>query len=287
MAGPEERQVVALLPQAGNELPRTECFPEGREASCLIELKLLTLAQLEKAAIDSGFDVVGGLANSLMAFRSTQCPLNIWLGIVDSKPVVGLSMLNVAREMEHPCLAAPARIEDCRAWFSATDFVDLDRLLSRAFALARALPNQLLESWNTQINTLSATERESLVRQRVGQELFRDGLLALWAGRCAITGLDEPALLRASHAKPWKDASDLERLDVYNGLLLAAHLDAAFDKGLITVDEEGTVIASSTLSTGTIQILGLAGNGPTKRRVTLRGQHQPYMAWHREHVFQQ
>lgn len=35
----------------------------------LAELKLLTLAQLEKAAIDSGFDVVGGLANDLMAFR--------------------------------------------------------------------------------------------------------------------------------------------------------------------------------------------------------------------------
>lgn len=40
------------------------------------------------------------------------------------------------------------------------------------------------------------------------------------------------ALLRASHAKPWKDSSDAEHLDVYNGLLLAVHLDALFDRGI-------------------------------------------------------
>lgn len=207
----------------------------------LSELKLLTLAQLEKAAIDSGFDVVGGLANSLMAFRSSQSPLRIWLGIIEadastSQPIIGLSMSNVAAELHCPEITAPVNIDGCHAWITARDFVDLDRVLGRAFALSRALPNQLLETWQSQLKTLSVTERESLVRQRVGQDLFREGLSALWAGRCAITGVDEPALLRASHAKPWKDASDSERLDVYNGLLLAAHLDAAFDRGLASVD---------------------------------------------------
>ncbi len=246
------------------------------------ELKLLTLAQLEKAAIDSGFDVVGGLANSLMSFRSSQCPLKIWLGIMDTRPVVGLSMVNVAAELNRLPIPAPLAIEGCLAWTTAADFVNLDYVLGRAFALARALPNQLLESWNQKVQTLSATERESLVRQRVGQDLFRDGLMALWAGCCAITGLDEPALLRASHAKPWKDANDAERLDVYNGLLLAAHLDAAFDKGLITVDQGGSVIPSPRLSQMSLQVLGLTGDKPI---VQLRSQHQLYMDWHREHVF--
>lgn len=249
----------------------------------LSELKLLTLAQLEKAAIDSGFDVVGGLGNSLMSFRSSQCPLKIWLGILDAQPLIGLSMANVAAEMDCPFISVPLPVEECSAWIAAVDFVDLDRLLTRAFALSRALPNQLLESWEQQVQTLSATERESVVRQRVGQELFREGLLALWGGRCAMTGLDEPVLLRASHAKPWKDADDAERLDVYNGLLLAAHLDAAFDRGLITVNENGAVVPSPSLSPMSRQILGLAGN---QMIVHLRVQHHPYMDWHREHVFQ-
>jgi putative restriction endonuclease len=47
-----------------------------------------------------------------------------------------------------------------------------------------------------------ATEAERLAVQRVGQDLFRSGLLDLWGGRCAICGLEVPALLRASHAKP-------------------------------------------------------------------------------------
>jgi hypothetical protein len=257
----------------------------------LPELKLLTLAQLEKAAIDSGFDVVGGLTNSFMAFRSSQSPLRIWLGIIKAdpsppQPIIGLSMPNVAAELHCPEITGPINIDGCHAWVTARDFVDLDRVLGRAFVLSRALPNQLLETWQSQVNTLSATERETLVRQRVGQDLFREGLLALWSGRCAITGVDEPALLRASHAKPWKDASDSERLDVYNGLLLAAHLDAAFDNGLITFDENGVVIPSAKLSDETLAVLGLARIGPLARQVPLRPQHQPYMAWHRTHVFE-
>lgn len=248
----------------------------------LTELKLLTLAQLEKAAIDCGFDIPGRIEHNVMSFRSSQCPLRIWLGVIDTYPIVGLSMTNVSVELNRPSTPPPTTVDGCVAWIAAKDFVDLDRLLGRAFALSRALPNQLLESWNLQVQTLSVTEREAVVRQRIGQDLFRDGLMALWAGRCAVTGLDEPALLFASHAKPWKDANDTERLDVYNGLLLAAHLDAAFDRGLITVDLDGAVIPSPMLSPMSLQILGLDTN---KSMVVLRAHHQPYMKWHRMNVF--
>ena len=52
-----------------------------------------------------------------------------------------------------------------------------------------------------------SSEAERLVVQRIGQNLFREGLLDLWgrALRCAATGLAVPALLRASHIKPWAD----------------------------------------------------------------------------------
>jgi hypothetical protein len=93
-----------------------------------------------------------------------------------------------------------------------------------------------------------STEAERLVVQRAGQGVFRGGLLEYWDGRCAVTGLAVPELLRASHIKPWADcASDAERLDVFNGLLLAPHLDAAFDCGFITVADDGAVVVSSGL----------------------------------------
>ena len=55
--------------------------------------------------------------------------------------------------------------------------------------------------------------------------------MRLWGGRCAVTGLDLPLLLRASHIKPWRDSDNRERLDPYNGLLLSPSYDAAFDWG--------------------------------------------------------
>ena len=69
-----------------------------------------------------------------------------------------------------------------------------------------------------------------------------------WGGRCPITGITEPALLRASHIVPWSNCSDEQRLDVHNGLLLSALWDAAFDQGLVSFADDGTALASSSLS---------------------------------------
>ncbi len=109
----------------------------------------------------------------------------------------------------------------------------------------------------------AATEVERLVVQRVGQDVFRAALMDYWGSRCAITGCAEPLLLRASHIKPWAQcATDAERLDVYNGLLLAAHLDAAFDAGLIDFDDAGQLrfaerfSPADRLATGARQLNG-------------------------------
>ena len=244
--------------------------------------RLLVQAQLDKAAVDSGFDVAAGWVQEALAYRCSSCPLRIWLGIDHDAPVVGFSGANVLAELRRPAIPAPIVIPDCAGWLAAADFHDLDRLLSRAYHLAKALPHELLHAWQNQVGSLDATEREAITKQRIGQDLFREGLMTLWQGRCAITGLDEPALLRASHAKPWKDASDAERLDVYNGLLLAAHLDAAFDEGLITLGSSGNVIASQLLKPASLAVLGLDGSVP---RVSLTPRHEPYLQWHRAQVF--
>ena len=77
----------------------------------------------------------------------------------------------------------------------------------------------------------------------------RQSLIAYWQGLCAVTGLDVLPLLRASHIKPWaRCESDAERLEVFNGLLLAPHLDALFDGGWISFDDNSGVLVSPELS---------------------------------------
>lgn len=74
---------------------------------------------------------------------------------------------------------------------------------------------------------VTATEKELLLKTRIGQGSFRQKLIALWGG-CAVTGYKDTSMLVASHIKPWRASSNKERLDGYNGLLLLPTLDKAF-----------------------------------------------------------
>src|SRR5205809_3173044 len=77
------------------------------------------------------------------------------------------------------------------------------------------------------------TFREQIVRARRGQGVFRANVL-LREDSCRVTRVNEPRHLKASHIKPWRDATDAERLDGANGLLLSPHIDHLFDEGYIT-----------------------------------------------------
>nr|WP_233356521.1 MULTISPECIES: HNH endonuclease [unclassified Brenneria] len=138
-----------------------------------------------------------------------------------------------------------------------------------------------IESHQNEYKLLDQTERDSIVKSRIGQGLFRDGVVKLW-GSCAVTGLSNLYLLRASHIKPWKDSSNQERLDPMNGLLLQPTLDHLFDSGLITFSANGAVMFSSILFQDDIQKLGLAGDLQLRK---LPGKLMGYMEYHREHVF--
>ena len=159
---------------------------------------------------------------------------------------------------------------------------ELQASLFHAYELSKALPQQLFQTWQARVRTLTETEREIAVLQRIGQDFFREGLLTLWNGQCAVSGLAFPALLRASHAKPWSCSSDEERLDVYNGVLLAAHFDAAFDHGLIAFTSDGLLLVSDHLSSSDRALIGLDRTWPA---IALRSQHLPYLEFHRENVF--
>jgi putative restriction endonuclease len=244
-----------------------------------------TLTLLEKLAVDNGFDRELPHTSEWLAFASTQSPLRIWLSAPgEALFVAALSQSNVAAALGLGAAASSLLPEGAVAARLVTDIPALYRLVRRAFQLSKALPHELLHTFEKQIVDLpSSTEAERLVIQRVGQSLLRTGLLEYWEGRCAITGLAVPELLRASHIKPWADcASDAERLDVFNGLLLAPHLDAAFDCGLITVADDGAVVVSSRLDATARHLLGLA----RLMFVTgLTAGHRAYLQWHRKRVF--
>jgi hypothetical protein len=235
--------------------------------------------------MDNGFDRELPGAGTWLSFASTQTTLLLWLTASDGgmfmaalsqDPVLaGLSEAGSPIGLPLPNGAVGGR--------ALTDIPELHRFVRRAFQLSRTLPDALLHRFERQIATLPrATEAERLVILRVGQNLFREGLIEYWQGRCAITDLAVTELLRASHIKPWASCeSDAERLDVFNGLLLAPSLDAAFDAGYITVLDDGRVLVWDSLRLPERQILGL--HVPLNARVS--EQHLPYMHYHRTHVF--
>jgi len=91
------------------------------------------------------------------------------------------------------------------------------------------------------------TQSKATVHIRRGQQFFRQTILNTYGVRCCVTGISIPDLLVASHIKPWAVCADKERLDPQNGLCLSSLHDAAFDAGLITLDERFRLVLSKHL----------------------------------------
>jgi hypothetical protein len=127
-----------------------------------------------------------------------------------------------------------------------------------------------------------ATTRETLVMARLGQGRYRKELLALWGGSCAVTGCGITQVIRASHAKPWCDSTDEERLNPNNGLPLVANLDALFDCGLITFEEDGTMRVSPALD----EQAGLLDGMPNRLRHRPTKEQAKFLHYHAEEVFE-
>lgn len=127
------------------------------------------------------------------------------------------------------------------------------------------------------------TERSELIKCRLGQGKFRDALLHL-RGKCYVTGVSDPRLLRASHIKPWKDATNAERLDPHNGLLLTPLYDHLFDKLFISFEDDGLMLVSSKIPAEVSTALSIKVN---VRGHDLGAKTRVYLAQHREafHTF--
>lgn len=155
----------------------------------------------------------------------------------------------------------------------------LDRLDGREPAALRAI----VVSNQFEIDTPLREGADIAVsaQRRIGHDQFRAALFRHWT-HCAVTGLEERRLLRASHIKPWASSTPIEKTDPFNGLLLAPHLDAAFDAGLISFDEGGQLLISGEMS---IQDAARMGLHSAMRLRNLAAEHLPYLAFHRQNVF--
>jgi putative restriction endonuclease len=255
----------------------------------------MTLTLLERIALEdilrsNGFhnerEVDGGWVAADASYAPGRCFVGRLAGETPSY-VVATSLAHVAAALrQEACFEVTARLPiGAVAGFTSSDDNGARALTRRIFQLSKALPSAPLKVFEERLHAQPcATEIEAMVRRRVGQDVFRDALLDYWSGACAVTRLNQPEMLRASHIKPWSDCeSDAERLDVYNGLLLAAHWDAAFDKGLVTFDEDGSASASSLLGSAARSILGL--DQPSTLGVRLSPNHEAYLDFHRRHVF--
>ncbi len=157
---------------------------------------------------------------------------------------------------------------------------ELHDALDRTYRLGVSLPDAPLNQFLAKTKILPrTTEAERLVVQRVGQDVFRKALIEYWKGRCPLTGITDPALLRASHIVPWSECeTDALRLDVHNGLLLSALWDAAFDAGLVSFDNAGRPLCSTALTPTAAAQLDIESVRPLK----LTDAHRENLARHRE-----
>lgn len=247
-------------------------------------MSYLQLSLIKKGGYDCGFEHVLAETAASVTLGSARHPAVLEVTIADGRTNVVVTKGNallVSELQRHFSLTQDV--------FSCGTIDQLRKLLRRASELAQSLPNQAKSDYERALAkefanlpaAIRGTEIEVMVRQRVGQQAFRAAMLDYWGGACAVTGIAVPEALRASHAKPWAECdTDAERLDVFNGFLLSANLDALFDRFLISFDKAGNLIASNRLAAPEIERLGL--NVPLRLR-WLAEEHIPYLEYHRAH----
>lgn len=129
---------------------------------------------------------------------------------------------------------------------------------------------------------ISQTQKNQIVAARIGQGYFRRGLI-LETGICPISGVDETTLLIASHIKPWKLSTNLERINPKNGFLFTPTFDKLFDKGYITFTNDRRLLISNILSNENRNRLNLENNN-IHPLLPIEGREE-FLEFHRDNIF--
>lgn len=168
---------------------------------------------------------------------------------------------------------------------------DHERLFFEAEIIKAKMRQQSIEqALGIQDTNLQGKVRESIVKQRVNQNVFRTMILNNYNNTCAITGINIPTLLIASHIVPWAD-DEKNRLNPENGICLSPLYDRAFDKGYIGVDDGYRVILSKELkeySKNDYYKIHFAD--VENRKIILPEEHKPdvrFLEYHFNNIFAQ
>ena len=133
-------------------------------------------------------------------------------------------------------------------------------------------------------------DRLAVIKQRVNQDVFRAMILNNYSFSCAITGINMPSLLVASHIIPWSD-DESKRLDPENGICLSPLYDKAFDTGLIGIMPDYEIVLSKELIEHESEVYFKNSFAPINHcKIVLPEEHKPnpdFLQYHLDHIFAQ
>ena len=138
-----------------------------------------------------------------------------------------------------------------------------------------------MNNHNPLVPLITSTESEVKTKIRVGQSKFREKLEPIWQNACPICGIRLRDTLRASRAKPWKDSTNEERLDPYNGILLCCNHDSLYNKGYISFNAKGKILISEKIEEKDYDRFLLN----TDIKIPTEVEHKPYFNWHKKYIF--
>ena len=131
--------------------------------------------------------------------------------------------------------------------------------------------------------TLSVTQKEMLIKSRLGQGEYRQNLLSSTGAICPFTAIADSRLLVASHIKPWIKSDNYERLDSLNGFVFTPTFDKLFDRGYISFEDDTSLLISNSIDAAVQRTLGIY-NGMLVRTLPILGR-ESYLSFHRDNVF--
>ena len=127
---------------------------------------------------------------------------------------------------------------------------------------------------------LAPTFKDQVIKARRGQGVFRANVMLVEEG-CRVTHVTDRKHLRASHIKPWRDATDSERLSGENGLLLSPHVDHLFDQGYISFSNTEQLLVVPDVRSGLLDKWGIP---PGIRTGDFNREQQAFLEYHRANV---
>ncbi|QVK19627.1 HNH endonuclease [Mycoplasmatota bacterium] len=170
------------------------------------------------------------------------------------------------------------------------DFINLLELQQNGYQLESDEVRKLeIELYNKQQKGNYAVEDQigSTKIRGAGQKIFANQVKTNYGFQCAITGIKTKDFLVASHIIPWSIDKE-NRLNPKNGICLSTLVDKAFDKGYITISNNGQVIISEAANKDQNLYELLLPYQDVKIKVKKEFfPNEDFLKWHRENLFKQ